>query len=540
MRFICTYILLISLLISTVAFTDSQPVSMENITVEDWVDPWRQSWAYEALDRLSSRGFISGFFHAKPIPARELEIYISEALESIEGGMKPDAQDSYYLARLIDHYMPDWYEVPDSIKEHRRSGRPSNMAFREESNEFLYFRSGAQFLPIGDKWKTDVSRKNASIETMLEGSIDITSRATIAGRWKIRQYFGDRWMPRYTSSDYVLRKRVWRTVAPAEKGYINMELNIFHVLVGRDELSWGPGYRSNMLFSSSAPTYDVFKANALWKGVRMEFFTALLNPTTSTYVSGHRLDLGFWKWLDISVAEVVYYTGKGPCLYYINPLLPYYFVQWAEGDPDNILLELGGEVRIIPNTRIYTALMIDDYYKEQWKKLLKSPHKVGMILGVQYANPLGLSSSNLRVEYSRVNPGTYMHFSSEHYYLYRGIVPGYYQESDSDNIFLEFSKMLYPGILAFSGFNYERKGEFSAYVDDLPEAWNDYAKGMKFPSGDIVQRGYTLSFGFNAEPLFWRFDTAFRFDLLRYSNVKNQEGNDIEGCRASLLFRFTL
>jgi len=533
-------------ILTSFLFAEIRSTSLENITIEDWVDNWRQSWTYEALDRLTSRGYVDQFIFEKPISQRELESLINEALEKIKSGKNPDSLDSYYLSRLIDFYMPEGFEKPEFLLKYDRRERPPNSIHYTSEGGYIYFSGGAQLLPILDRWKTDRNAKNMSVETILQGGVDIGDKLTFAGRWRIKQYFGDHWLQRYTSPDYFLRNRVWKTIAPAEKGYVNIKLGMFEILFGRDELQWGPGYRSNMLISSSAPTFDMLKVRAEWKRNKMEFFTALLDPSKSTYLSGHRFDLGIFKWLDLSVAEVVYYTGKGPCLYYINPFLPYYFVQWAEGDPDNILLEFNTELRIIPNTRIYSTLMIDDYYKEQIKELFGSPHKIGIILGLQWTNPFKLSASNLRVEYCRVNPGTYLHFSKDNYYLYRGIVPGYYQESDSDNLFFEFSKMMYPGLFSFVGFNYERKGEYSAYTDILPQDWDKY-KNLKFPTG-VVQRGYTLSVGFNAEPLFWKIDTAFRFDLLRYRDVKNSDfrdintgkGLDISGYRTSLIIRFTI
>ena len=544
----CKYFFTIFLVFILAGFvhSDLKNASLENITIEDWVDSWRQSWTYEALDRLASRGFITQFYLEKPISQRELEICINEALENIKSGKKPDSLDSYYLARLIDSYMPEGYEKPECIIKYTRSSKLPNSDHYVSEGGYIFFRGGAQILPIFDKWKTDRSAENASLETILQGSVDIGDDITFAGRWRIRQYFGDYWMQRYTSSDYFLRNRSWRTIMPAEKGYVNMKFGMFYILFGRDELQWGPGYRSNMLISSSAPTFDILKVRAIWKRNKMEFFTALLDPAKSTYLSGHRFDLGITKWLDLSVAEVVYYTGKGPCFYYINPFLPYYCVQWAEGDPDNILLEFNSELRVIPNTRIYSTIMIDDYYKEQILKFLSPPHKVGIILGFQYTNPFKLPASNLRVEYCRVNSGTYLHWSKDNYYIYRGIVPGYYQESDADNLFFELTKMLYPGIFAFGGINFERKGPWSAYTDVLPQDW-DSRTDIKFLGG-IVQKGWTISLGFDAEPLFWKLDTAFRFDLLRYKNVKNiayrdintGKGFDVNGFRASLLFRFTI
>ncbi|MGQ9705834.1 MAG: capsule assembly Wzi family protein [bacterium] len=544
----CKYFFMVLFVFILVGFIHSEirSSSIENITVEDWVDSWRQSWAYEAIDRLSSRGLITDFFLEKPISYKELEKSIDEAIEKIKLGKKPDSLDSYYLSRLIYYYMPEGYKKPEGITKDERLGRPPNSIHYTSEGGYIYFSGGAQLLPILDKWKTDRNGQNASIETILQGGVDIGDKITFAGRWRIRQYFGDHWLQRYTSPDYFLRTRAWITVAPAEKGYVNMKFSIFSILFGRDELQWGPGYRSNMLISSSSPTFDMLKVRAEWKRNKIEFFTALLDPSSSTYISGHRFDLGVLKWLDISIAEVVYYTAKGPCLYYMNPFLPYYFIQWAEGDPDNILIEFNTELRFIPNTRIYSTIMIDDYYKERIKELLGPPHKVGIIVGLQYTNPFKLSSSNLRIEYCRVTPGTYLHWAKDDYYLYRGMVPGYYQESDSDNLLIEFTKMVYSGIFALGGINFERKGEWSAYTDVLPQDW-DRRTDIKFLSG-IVQKGWTLSFGFNIEPLLWRFDTAFRFDLLRYDNVKNvmnrtiidNKGFDIKGYRTSLLIRFTL
>lgn len=533
------HLLVLSILVLPCISPGEEIPSLANINVDDWIEPLKESWEYRALEHLSARGFFqNGYTSMRPISVRRMSLLLKEAFVKIEEGKELDSLDKYYLKRLIELYLPEDNEIPEKLKtsDTRVGYRPGNLVEKTYGPHIKY-RGGVglstefdvwnlEYTPsYSDRLETINTEYNISEEFDFQGSADISDRIVIAGRVRMKIFSEKNWVPSHLTPEYATGKEFKRMLISDEQGYLTGDISIFEFQIGRDKLVWGGGYHSDLLISQNSPSFDMFKMTMEWDRITFQSFTALLDPSTETYLSGHRFEARILRWLNMGYTEVVYYAEQGPVWYYLNPFLPYFFIQWNTKDKDNVFIQVDGEVHL-PDMRIYGAFMIDDYH---WTHInFGPPQKTGYQIGVHWANPFKIPASDLRFEYTRVNPGTYAHFFDKNIYLYKDRHIGYYQGTDADDLFIEFSKVLYPGFRVFGQFIYERKGEMTVY-DTPPHDWEQWID-LPFPTG-VVQKGKIFGFGFEGMPLFWRFDCGLNGEYLNYKNWENVQGNDETGFR---------
>ena len=104
-------------------------------------------------------------------------------------------------------------------------------------------------------------------------------------------------------------------------------------------------------------------------------------------------------WLAMGFSEAIFFVSDGLDLAYMNPLIPWYPVQWNERDDDNAMLCLDATVRPLRGLAAYGELLIDDLqYQTEWGR----PSRLGWTAGIEgYA-----SSTAITAEYTRTLDGT--------------------------------------------------------------------------------------------------------------------------------------
>jgi len=186
---------------------------------------------------------------------------------------------------------------------------------------------------------------------------------------------------------------------------------------GRGKNFWGDGYRSLILSDNAAAypygrlTLDLwkFRYNAMWAqtsfGSEKKFFAM------------HGLSLNVAKNLQLSIFEMVTWQAKdklnnrGMDFHYLNPILFYRPVEYAQGSADNVILGGGAKWRPLPNVQVYTQVVIDEFLlKEVRRQSGWWANKFGGQIGIRFFDVLpGLS---IQSELNAVRPFTYTHGSS--------------------------------------------------------------------------------------------------------------------------------
>jgi len=202
----------------------------------------------------------------------------------------------------------------------------------------------------------------------------------------------------------------------------------FNAEVGRGRNFWGNGYRSMVLGNSHA-LYPYLKfTTKVWKFryvnlfAKQRTFLREINESrfNSKYSALHAIDLDITKKIKLTIFESVIWqaadtlSNRGFELNYLNPIIFYRPVEFAQGSADNVLL--GAGLRYLHNrkTLFYSQFFLDEFL---FNNVRNSSgwwaNKIGLQLGVK-------SNLNDKItvytEYNLARPFTYSHGSVQQNY----------------------------------------------------------------------------------------------------------------------------
>jgi hypothetical protein len=305
-------------------------------------------------------------------------------------------------------------------------------------------------------------------------------RATIA-----RNLFFDERLSLWTGSDELPPATFPVFHAGAEKGrhlyvdwgYLSWEADPLSLLVGRIPQRWGPGRFTQLLLSTNSPALDMLKVS-LEMGSLFTFsgLTATVSSDSGTYLVAHRLDLTPARSLRIGLSEAILFRSEGLELAYMNPVIPWYPVQWNERDDDNAFISFDALWKPFSGLAVYGEFLIDDI---QYENQGGFPDKLGWTLGADWAHPgSGLAGV---VEYTRIDRYVYGQRRECNYYLHDGVIIGSDLGPDADRITLSTGSATFWPFTSVITLNHTRHGEGS-----VAEGWPDSVQATgSFPSGTV-------------------------------------------------------
>lgn len=213
--------------------------------------------------------------------------------------------------------------------------------------------------------------------------------------------------------------RAYMTVSPIRQ---------IRLKFGKDRAFWGDGYQSLWL-SDHAPDYLFLTVHSqFWKLSYLNHFTQLRdfipgkNDTEGTYPRKyavfHQLTFRPWPALSIGVFESIVYNPYQANGYrgfewdYLNPVIFYRSIEQSLGSPDNAFIGFSLKYHFLRRFRLYGQWLFDDFNigrrndgSGYWGN--KYAYQVGM----HYLDVLGVPTLDLQVEYNRIRPYMYQHFS---------------------------------------------------------------------------------------------------------------------------------
>lgn len=210
-------------------------------------------------------------------------------------------------------------------------------------------------------------------------------------------------------------------------GNLNLDL-----LIGREQMKWGPGYRSSLVLSDSPPYYDMvylsyfsdfFKATfffaalesyltedeleiqeAMWgKGVII-FEKNYYPPEQYKTLTGHRFEFSLFEKVLIGISDIIVIGGRAPELNEITPLM--YLHNVYGGNYSNVMV--GFDISAVPfrNAQIYGEFAIDDI-QNPLEGESSIPTSVGYLAGIHLVNIVLPGNPDFRFEWARVDPWMY-------------------------------------------------------------------------------------------------------------------------------------
>jgi len=208
-------------------------------------------------------------------------------------------------------------------------------------------------------------------------------------------------------------------------GYINFKvLPSVNVFFGQGRNFIGYGKRS-LLLSDFATDYTYLKFNTKYKIFNYQNIYAQLidryggwkRPLPKKYMAAHYLSFNITEKLNIGLYEAVVFhdnnnSGRGFDLHYLNPLIFYRSVEHQIGDADKLLVGINLAYMPFKNFMFYSQFILNEFRLNDLRAANGSVYnKYGYQLGVNYVEVVGVSNLDLGIEFNRVRPYTYTHYS---------------------------------------------------------------------------------------------------------------------------------
>ena len=201
--------------------------------------------------------------------------------------------------------------------------------------------------------------------------------------------------------------------------YLAWQYKGIQLLWGRDKVAWGPSYWGGLMQSGLAPEMDMIKLTTDLGASRFTWIHGeLRSDFEHKWMVSHRIEISFKKTLDVGFDETVIYGNRSIEFAYLNPVLPYLVAEHTLGDKDNVTMGLDFDFHPGNNIKWYGDLFIDDLFAP-WEIFNDFwGNKLAFTLGMLWVDPIAFTS-DLRLEYTRIEPFVYTHEDSvnvfEHY-----------------------------------------------------------------------------------------------------------------------------
>ena len=454
-------------------------------------------WVDFALARLETNGVIVGLHrHTRPWTRWQVAQLVRQADERIaQGAVQLTSIDRQLFEKLKREFASEI----------------SALAGSAETSEFR--------LRAAPQLRTHFN--TAQVRPAYEGAFSYTfgRQLTLYQEFEIEEA-----AEKYPTHGRTAEQRLepWRGdyAADFKRVYVRFPISRFEVLIGRDQLFWGTGFRSAVGISDNSPPFDLILLTGQFGAIKGTAFTAQLDRMwhdqdgparrylADRYLAGHRLDWRVNDRIELGVSEMIVYGGDGRGLEweYVNPILPYYASQFNAKRDDNVMFLLEGAIRPIDGLRVYTEWLLDDFqYVDS-----DDPNAVAWLGGVEW-NPRRFS---LRGEYARVNRWAYTHLVQENQHTHFGSSIGHRIGTDADVLYLEAGYLVNADLRAALHYELERQGE--ATVEDRYRG-EDF-EAIPFPSG-TVERHHRLGFQIAYEPRSaWQLNFTYQHVFTRNQN----------------------
>jgi len=275
------------------------------------------------------------------------------------------------------------------------------------------------------------------------------------------------------------------TAARLITGYAKLTFWNVELLVGKDSLQWGPGYRNNMLFGPNAAPLEQIRLGSAepfllpwigeWVGpMKAMLFLAQLeerrdHPFAKLY--GMRVTIAPTTFMELGASRAVMFDGCCPYLSVSKYLSPLFDTQFGDNpnrpeERTNNLFSVDGELRFrnvyryycpSRDLRLYGEFYWDDTCGECGPSsgighflatnFLPKGSTVGAVGGVHLLGLFGQDWLEARFEYARTSPESYNHTQFTSGYWTRGHVIGDFIGTDGRDYFARVSARITPNLM---------------------------------------------------------------------------------------------
>jgi len=227
------------------------------------------------------------------------------------------------------------------------------------------------------------------------------------------------------------------------KSYFCLNIRDVSFLFGRENVKWGPSKFGSLMFSGLTPDFDQLKIIVNLKPFTFVWLHgSLRSDFSSKWISSHRLAISLTDKVNIGLNESVIYGDRGLEVAYLNPLIPYLIAEHTLGDKDNVSLGFDFDINCMKGFKIFGELFVDDLFAP-WELFSDYwGNKFAFNFGTFWVNPLQIVDSDLRIEYTRIEPYVYTHDKEVNVFENYNICLGSFLQPNSDCLIFKFRKYL--------------------------------------------------------------------------------------------------
>ncbi len=525
----CTVILLILLIPFSVFATPNIPLNFDG-------------WVVEALAKLEVAGVTGGFYrHSLPLSRDDVANIIIRADTRINsGGITVSSIDRKLLEKLRREFH---FELAQKKVNDTQNSSAQKTYIRLQPELRLTNDKVSPALQSGFHFAAGKKNK-LIVYTELECS------NFEPGQEYIESYFLPEPPQNLKSADQRYEKWHWDYVVDFKRSYLQYHIKPYReaeldLFVGRDYVFWGASPYKTVGISDNSSPFELVRLTGTFPckigTIKATAFSAQLNSTwyddgtirylAKRYLSAHRVDYQFSDWLEIGVAEWVLYGGDVQTVKwnYINPVIPYYAVQYNAKNDDNIMVSLDAAVRPIDGIRLYAEWVADDF---QYQSDSNDPHAVTWLTGMEWYPQFTERKLGIHSEYVRVNRWAYTHLEPDNQFTHFGAMIGHPIGTDADIYSFRVSYQATPSAVFESRFSHQRNGE----ADITDRYYGEDFENIPFPSG-VVERLSEIGIGWKYRPI-TALKASINYAWRHIRNMDNIEGKSEQKHRFVFLLAY--
>ena len=525
--------LAVCLLLLTVDYSllTSQPSAVafdrNNVPLKNWGGfSVNRGWIYDALEKVVLAGLADRvLLNTKPLSRVEAARVVAQAVDRIKTDQSGDYNHRGYLEELVYQLVEEFgEELTEMGIRTPLNTEASPGFFRLKPVKHAQF--GGVFADDSQKLINDFGRN------ISDGANPST---TLDGRIQVGDFLSFYYQPEFSANGSDYQGRLL-------SGYGKLTFWNAELLVGRESLWWGPGFRGSMTLSNNGFPLDQIRLSSA-EPFRLPWIFKYLGPINLTGFAG-RLDenrdvpnalLGGWRinvapsrFVEVGFSRAFQFGGDGRA-----SIKPWQFlrllVDQGSDDPNSALnvnnvMSLDLAIRI-PDVRRYIRVARDLslYFEFGWDDTLFGvivPDKPGGIVGAYLTGLFGDPKLDFRIEYTRTSEIQFTHGIYKSGFTNRGSVLSHFIGTDGSEIFTRLSRWINPNLLLgfqvsraqigsteakLGGSEKERRNTLG--IDLSYRFSNLYSIFIKYDFSQVENRGFVAS---NTE-----YDNLFRIEFTR-------------------------
>jgi hypothetical protein len=265
---------------------------------------------YDDLERLVTAGFADrSLLNTKPLSRIEAARMVARAIERIRANDRPADEDRRDLEPVLDRLMAELRPELIALGVRRPNGAPpgpSLITYRpvDRITGFGAYATARRTLPASGARRFE---DGFNAGTALESHAQIGDVLTVFVQ------------PEALANEDFASVRLAR-------GYAKLTLWNIELMVGRENLWWGPGLRGSLILSNNAPPLDQIRIGAAepfhlpfighWVGpTKALFFLAQLEERRDhprAKLAGMRVTASPFTWLEVGISRTTQFGGDDP------------------------------------------------------------------------------------------------------------------------------------------------------------------------------------------------------------------------------------